>query len=73
MLWDDDDCAAVVVEEVVAVRVLVVVVVGLDEDDACRFLLTMLDCNQFGFYFIFWSRGRRREVRRPKTAIGEKV
>lgn len=64
MLWDDNVGAAVVA--VVTVLVVVAVVVGLDEDDACRFLFTMLDCNQLGFYFF--GRGGKR---RPKTAIGK--
>jgi hypothetical protein len=40
ILWDDD-VAGVLFVAVVVVRV--VVAVGLDEDDVCRFLFTMLD------------------------------
>jgi len=57
MLWDDS-VGATVAAVVTVLLVVVAVVVGLDEDDVCRFLFTMLDCNQLGFYFFGRGGGR---------------
>lgn len=83
MLWDDDadddDGAVIVAAEAVAVVVSVLVLVGLDEDDVCRFLFTILETATGYPLFVVegggsgrGGRGERRK-RRPNTAIGQGV